>query len=103
MRNYAIDLGAPTPDYDYSYSRLDCYRSLLDGQPGFILGVLPAAASVCSSSAAGNSVNAEPANTARFNISVNPIGNYHDPVTLSITNVPGHIRFGSVNLAPVPG
>ncbi len=103
LRNYAVDLGAPTPDYDYGYGRLDCYRSLLDGQPGFILGVLPAAASVCISSAPGNLDNAGPSGAAQFSISINPINNYHDPVTLSITNVPGYVRFGSVNPVPVPG
>ncbi len=111
LRNYAVDLGMSIPDYDYGYGRLDCYRSLVDGQPGFILNVLPAAAPVCISSITGSSGQIDtnmwdtvvPSGSAHFQIHVNPLNNYNAPVFLSITNVPGFVRFGSVNPVPVPG
>lgn len=111
LRNYAVDLGMSIPDYDYGYGRLDCYRSLVDGQPGFILNVLPAAAPVCISSITGGSGQidtnmrdaAAPSGSAHFQIHVNPLNGYNAPVSLSITNVPGFVRFGSVNPVPVPG
>ncbi len=90
MRDYALDLGTPGPDFTYGYGRLDCYAAASELSPGFTLNANPTEAAVC---APGN---------RNFNIAIGQIAGYVGNVTLSASGAPGTVNF-SVNPVAVPG
>ncbi len=96
LRSYAVDRGAPTPDYDYGYGRLDCYGALVDGQPGFILGTWPVSTVVCAEQDTGNPGSAD------FQIKITPIHGYTGSVVLIATVPPDFTASFSLNPVPVP-
>ncbi len=91
LRDHAVDLGAPGPDFDYGYGRIDCYESVSNLQPGFTLSATPASRSVCA-----------PGNT-RFRVDVGQVTGFSDPVALSVSGAPaGTLFYPSSNVTP-PG
>lgn len=92
MTSTAIDLGAPGPDFDYGYGRIDCFAAASQLNPDFTIQASPDAQSVCVPTSADYLVN------------IGSISGFDAPVTLSASGNPaGTTTNFSTNPVAPPG
>lgn len=76
MTSTAVDLGAPGPDFDYGYGRIDCFAAASQLNPDFTIAASPSSLSVCVPTSADYLVN------------IGSISGFDAPVTLSASGNP---------------